>query len=126
MDESRSPIHGRFSVKYRARADGTARRDIMLFEVTWDFIDTSETGSKRSLQLFSKWTPGPAQFQGFYAYADGGGGLALIEAADAAALARTMAPWTPFLKFTTRPLVPIQESAKINGEAIAWREANSR
>ena len=37
----------------------------MLFHVTWDFIDRSEMGQKRSLQLFSKWTPGPGHFQGF-------------------------------------------------------------
>jgi hypothetical protein len=94
----------------------------MLFHVTWDFLDSSETGQKRSLQLFSKWQPGPAQFQGFYGYADGGGGFALIEAATAADLAKTIAPWTPFLKFTARAIVPIRESAEINGAAVAWRE----
>jgi hypothetical protein len=49
----------------------------MLFHVTWDFIDHSEAGQKRSLQLFSKWQPGPGQFQAFYGFADGGGGVAL-------------------------------------------------
>ena len=35
----------------------------MLFHVTWEFIDSSEAGQKRSLQLFSKWQPGPGDFQ---------------------------------------------------------------
>jgi len=52
----------------------------MLFHVTWDFIDATEAGQKRSLQLFSKWQPGPGKFQGFYSFADGTGGVAIIEA----------------------------------------------
>ena len=95
----------------------------MLFHVTWDFIDASETGQKRSLQLFSKWTPGPGQFQAFYGFADGTGGVALIEAANAADLAKTIATWTPFLRFTTRPVLPIRESADISVAAAAWRDA---
>ena len=95
----------------------------MLFHVTWEFIDSTEAGQKRSLQLFSKWQPGPGKFQGFYGFADGGGGVALVEAASAAELAKTMAVFTPFLKFTTRVTVPIQESAAISMEAAAWRDA---
>jgi Domain of unknown function (DUF3303) len=94
----------------------------MLFHLTWEFRDNSEAEQKRSLQLFSKWTPGPGQFQAFYGFADGGGGMAVIEAASAADLAKTTAPWTPFLKFTARAIVPIRESAEISAAAAAWRE----
>ena len=96
----------------------------MLFHVTWEFIDSSEGGQKRSLQLFSKWKPGPGQFQAFYGFADGGGGVALVEASSAADLAKTMAVFTPFLKFNTRVVLPIQETATISGEAAAWRDAH--
>ena len=95
----------------------------MLFHVTWDYIDNSEAGQKRSLQLFTKWQPGPAQFQAFYDFADGGGGVALVEAGSASDLAKTLAPWTPFLKFTARPILPIREGAEIAAAAIAWRDA---
>jgi len=95
----------------------------MLFHVTWEYIDTTEAGQKRSLQLFSKWQPGPGQFQAFYDFADGGGGVALIEVGSAADLAKTIAPWTPFLRFTTRAILPIQEAAEINAAAAAWRDA---
>ena len=97
----------------------------MLFHVMWDLIDNSEAGQKRGLQLFAKWQPGPGQFQAFYGFADGGGGVALIEAGSAADLAKTLAPWTPFLKFTTRAIVTIQETAEINTAAAAWRDAQS-
>src|SRR4029453_7811722 len=95
----------------------------MLFHVTLVFIYNSESGEKRALQLFYKWQPGPGQFQEFYGFADGGGGVALIEASNASDLAKTMAPWTPFLKFTARPILPIRESADISGAAAAWRDA---
>ena len=94
----------------------------MLFHVSWEFADRTEAGNKRSLQLFSQWQPGPAQFQGFYGFADGEGGFAIVEASNAADLAKTTAPWTPYLKFTARPILPINESAQINGEAVAWRD----
>ena len=51
--------------------------------------------------------------------------MAVIEAADAATLARTMAPWTAWLSFEVRPILPIEEAARISGEALAWRAANS-
>ncbi len=95
----------------------------MLFHLTWEFTDTSEAGQKRSLHLFSKWQPGPGKFQAFYGFADGGGGVAFVEAQSAAELAKTTAPWTPFLKFTTRVILPIQESAEIGGTAAGWRDA---
>ena len=85
-------------------------------------LDISEGGQKRSLHAFSKWTPGPAEFKAFYGFADSTGGVALVEAASAADLAKTFAPWTPWLRFTARPIVPIEESAAINMAAGAWRE----
>jgi hypothetical protein len=97
----------------------------MLFHVTWDFADNSEEGQRRTLELFSKWQPGPGQFQGFYGFADGAGGVALIEADSAATLARTLAPWTPWLEFQARVVLPVQETAQISGEAAAWRAQNS-
>ena len=95
----------------------------MLFHVTWNISDSSELASRRTRHLFSKWQPGPGQFQAFYGFADGGGGVALIEAASAADLATTMAPWTPFLKFTARVVLPIQEATAIDEAAAAWRDA---
>jgi hypothetical protein len=96
----------------------------MLFHVSWAFIDTSEEGSRRSLAVFANWQPpAGAEFKGFYGFADGGGGVALIEADSAAALARTTAPWTPWLRFTATPIVPIEESAGIGGEAVAFRDS---
>jgi len=96
----------------------------MLFHVEWEFVDTSEEGNRRSLAVFSQWQPpAGAEFRGFYAFADGRGGVAIIDADSAATLARTTAPWTPWLRFTSTPIVPIEESTAIAGEAVAFRDS---
>ena len=99
----------------------------MLFHVSWAFVDTSEEGQRRSLAVFAKWQPPTgAEFNGFYGFTDGGGGVAIIEADSAATLARTTAPWTPWLRFTATPIVPIEESAAIAGEAVAFLDSVGR
>src|SRR5207245_501678 len=99
----------------------------MLFHVTWVFTDESEEGTRRSLSVFAKWQPpAGAEFEGVYGAADGSGGDALIKVDSAATLARTIAPWTPWLSFTATPIVPIEESSAIAGEAIAFRDSMVR
>lgn len=95
----------------------------MLFHVMWEFVDTSEDGERRSLEVFSQWQPpAGADFQGFYGFADNSGGVAIIEADSAATLARTTAPWVPWLRFTMTP-IPIEQSTQIAGEAIGFRDS---
>jgi hypothetical protein len=96
----------------------------MLFHVTWEFIDPSEEGAKRSLAVFQNWKPpAGAEFKGFFGYADGSGGTAIIEVDSVATLGRTIAPFTPWLSFDAKPIVPVEEAAAIGGEGIAFRES---
>jgi hypothetical protein len=97
----------------------------MLFSVSWEFTDTSEDGERRSLNVFQNWQPpeGADFSRGFYGYADNSGGVAIVEADSAATVARTTAPWTPWLRFTIRPIVPIEEATAIAGEAVAFRDS---
>lgn len=96
----------------------------MLFMVSWDFIDTSEAGEKASLELFGRWQPPEgAQFQGFYGFADNSGGVAIVEVDSAATLARTTAPFVPWLRFTAKAILPVEEGAAIAGEAVGFRES---
>ncbi len=96
----------------------------MLFHVTWEFIDTSEAAIKRSLGVFSAWQPpAGAEFQGFYGFADGNGGVAIVEADSAATVLRTNEPWLPWLRFTVRPIVPIEEATALAYEAVAFRDS---
>lgn len=97
----------------------------MLFHVEWEFIDTSEDAEKRSLEVFSRWQPPEGtDFQEFYGYADGTGGFAIVEADTAAALAQATSPFVPWLRFTAKVILPIQDSAEIAGSGIAFREAS--
>ena len=96
----------------------------MLFHVTWRFIDTSEAGQKRSLAVFAGWQPpAGAEFQGFYGFADGTGGVAILEADSAQTLARTTDPWTPWMRFEVTPILPIEEATAIANEAVAFRDS---
>jgi hypothetical protein len=98
----------------------------VLFHVTWEFVDPSEAGERRSLAVFSQWQPPEgAEFKGFYGLADGTGGVAIIDVDSAATLARTTAPWTPWLRFTTTPILPIEESTAIAHEAVGFRDSVS-
>jgi hypothetical protein len=96
----------------------------MLFHVMWTFTDQSEESERRSLDVFGNWQPpAGADFKGFYGFADGSGGVAIIEADSAATLARTTAPWVPWLAFTITPVLPIEEATAIAGEAITFRDS---
>lgn len=98
----------------------------MLFHVAWEFVDTSEEAERRSLAVFSKWQPpNGAEFKGFYGFADNTGGVAIVEADSAATLAKTTAPWVPWLRFTVTPIIPIEEATAIAGEASAFRDSVS-
>lgn len=98
----------------------------MLFHLTWDFTDTSEEAVRRNLAFFSQWKPPDGfEFQGFWGFADGSGGAAIVEVDTATTLARATAPFTPWLRFTTTPILPIEESAGIAGEAAAARDSIS-
>jgi len=97
----------------------------MLFAVTW--VPTSgltEDRDKRTLKLFSNWRPPTGvEFKAFYDYADGNGGIAIVEAASAEGLLETTAPWAAFFAFTIRPVVPSEKASPIFEKAIGWRDS---
>jgi hypothetical protein len=97
----------------------------MLFHVVWEFTDQSEESEKRSLTVFQGWEPpaGADFSRGFYGFADGSGGCAILEVDSAETLSRTTAPWTPWLRFEVTPILPIEQSAAIGGEAVAFRDS---
>lgn len=97
----------------------------MLFHVEWEFTDTSDEGERQSLEVFSRWQPpeGTDFSRAFYGYADGTGGFAIVEADTVAAMAQATSPFLPWLRFTMKPILPVQDSAAIAGSGIAFRAA---
>jgi hypothetical protein len=94
----------------------------MLFHITWTTHSPTEENATVSRELFAKWQP-PADvdFKGFYGFADGSGGVAIVETDTAAGLARTTAPWNAWLTFSITPILPIEEGVAIGAEAAAWK-----
>jgi hypothetical protein len=97
----------------------------MLFALNWVNRDgATEERDKRIYKLFTNWKP-PAgfEFKGFYDYADGTGGVAIVEAASPEAVLEVCATWSVFLEFTVRPIVPSDKATPIFGKVIAWRDS---
>ena len=84
----------------------------------------TEEMEKRSLQLFSQWSP-PFEFKSHYARGDGEGGIAIVESDSAAAVVEGTAPWIPFFKFEVMPVVDIQEGVPASQRAYEWRDSVS-
>ena len=96
----------------------------MLFAVIYTARDVTEEQERRSLQLFTNWKP-PAgyEFKAHYAFADGSGGVGLVEAGSAAALLEAHAPWGPFFEFKTLPVVEVNEGVPILQRVLRWRDS---
>ena len=97
----------------------------MLFAVSWaPSGGASEERDKRALKLFTNWKPPTGfDFKGFYNYADGGGGVAVVEAASPEVMLEAFGPWAAFFEFTVRPIVPIEKATSILEKTNAWRDS---
>jgi hypothetical protein len=69
----------------------------MLFGIVYTPRHSSEAAGA-SIQLFTNWQP-PVEFKDHWGFATGGG-MGLVEADSSAALAGSIAPFTPFFEFT--------------------------
>jgi hypothetical protein len=58
-----------------------------------------------------------------YDYADGTGGIAIVDAASAEALLEAVAPWATFFDFNAKPIVSVEVSTPIIEKSIAWRDS---
>jgi hypothetical protein len=97
-----------------------------LYHLSWQFKDTSEEGLKRGLAAFSAWEPPEGQqFVGFYGNADSSGGVAIIEADSHETIARATSPFAPWATFAATPIVPIETTAAVGAEGVAFRESVS-
>lgn len=97
----------------------------MRFVISWELTETrSDADQARIIALFSKWQP-PVELSEWSGFVDGDGGFAIAEASDANTLAQITAPWTPWLRFSIRPIQPIQQTAESMQEAIEFRHSVS-
>ena len=79
----------------------------MLFAVNYtNQPHRDEALDKRILKLLAAWKP-PAGFdmKGWYDYADGSGGIAIVDVPSAEVLLEAVGPWSTFSTFSVKPLV---------------------
>jgi len=97
----------------------------MFFVVQYENLaHGDEARDRRTSAMLAAWRP-PADFEmkGWYDYADGSGGVALVETSSAAALMEAVAPWATFFNFSIKPAVTVDVSTPIINKAIAWRDS---
>ncbi|MCV2488273.1 DUF3303 domain-containing protein [Geodermatophilus sp. YIM 151500] len=78
---------------------------------------------KRSLEVFSKWTPSAEMLQ-FVHRVDGRGGYAVARTDDPVALARDCAIFSPFLDLTLHPVLDIEQGAAVLQAAVDYNESS--
>jgi hypothetical protein len=97
----------------------------MLFASIYTFpASTSEATVKRLTNLFVNWQPPKGYtIKVHYSFADGSGGMSLVESDSEAALYEANLPWLPFVAFRVVPIVEIEKAVPIGVAATAWRES---
>ena len=96
----------------------------MLFAVNYsNLAHGDEARDRRTTRMLAAWKP-PAGFEmkAWYDYADGTGGIAIVDAASAEALLEAVAPWATFFDFNAKPIVSVEVSTPIFEKSIAWRD----
>jgi hypothetical protein len=94
----------------------------MLFAAIYRQRQPTEETMKRSLALFTSWQP-PFEFKSHWALANGSGGIAIIEAQEAAVVLEGVSPFVPFFEFEVTPVVDIMDAVPIFMKVNAWRDS---
>jgi hypothetical protein len=96
----------------------------MLFAALYTPKNESEESQKRSLKLFTSWSP-PFEFKAHYARGDAKGGIAIFEADDPAIVLEGVAPFTPFFDFDVVPVTEIDSAVPVFMKVNDWRDSVS-
>jgi len=97
----------------------------MKYVVSWETrANASEEDQARSLQVFGKWSPAEGtNFVQFLGRVDGRGGFAVVETDDITLIARDMAVFGAFFDMSVYPVLDIEQTAQIIGDAIQFRQS---
>lgn len=102
----------KYVMMWQARAGGSAA--------------DNEASAKRSLAVFSSWTPpSDVTFDEFLTRVDGQGGFAVVTTDNLASLTTEMAKFTPYNEFTLYPVQEIADGVGLAAEAVAFRDGIS-
>jgi len=92
----------------------------MKYVVSWEARPSvTEEDARRSLTVFSKWSPShPEHFHAFLARIDGRGGFAVVETDDPSLVLRDTALFSAFFDFSVYPVMEIADSTAIEMETV--------
>ena len=103
----------------------------MKYLVTWTAragasAADNEEAVKRSLAVYSKWSPAAdATFHQFLTRLDGTGGCAIVETDNPASVAEGPAKFAPYFDFEVTPMLDITDGVPLLSEAIEFRDSVS-
>jgi len=103
----------------------------MKYMVSWTARDggsaaENEAAVKRSLQVFSKWSPPQGDtFHQFLTRLDGEGGYAVIESDNPLNILDSAAKFGVWFKFEVTPVVDIMDGTPVAAQAIEFRDSIS-
>jgi hypothetical protein len=95
------------------------------YVVTWENRDSAATieDGKRSLAVFSKWTPAASNILQMVSRVDGAGGYSIVETDNPLDLMRDITKFQQWFVFTLHPVVDIQDAVPVFNEAIDFVES---
>lgn len=83
----------------------------------------NEASVKRSLSVFSSWSPSAElEFHEFLTRADGQGGFAVVSTDDIATAMREIAKFTAYNEFELVPVLEINDGIGLLADAVAFRD----
>ena len=98
----------------------------MQFVAIYRLRDQSEESVGRVLSVFGAWTPPDGyEIASNLGFADGSGGILIVEADSAEAIAKASAVFTPFMDFEVHPVVDVSVTVAAAGEAPEAREVTA-
>lgn len=97
----------KYVLEWTYRVEGSAQDNLASF--------------KRSLEIFSEWSPSTTVHQ-LVARADGRGGFTVLETDDHNAMARDCAIFLPFLEYTAHPVVDVGQHADALAAGVDFNE----
>ena len=94
----------------------------MQFVAIYRLRNQSEESVGRVLNVFAAWTPPEGyEIASNLGFADGSGGILIVEADSAEAIAKASAVFTPFMDFEIHPVADVTVAVAAAAEATAFR-----
>ena len=96
----------------------------MLFGMVYALRNPTEQTDRRTLNLFTNWTPPEGfEFKSHYEFSNGSGCMGTVEVASAEAMHEAVAPYRDTLEFKISPVVEVSVAVPILQKAQGWADS---